>query len=53
MHEILLLTTLSCSDAGVLMQKIRADENLDRNIKIELVQTLRHSVPECQWDAND
>jgi len=53
--ELLLYTTLSCQQTDALMLRIRADDNLDEKIKIELVETVRDSAPECDWywDAND
>jgi hypothetical protein len=35
------------------MLKIKANEDLENFIKIELVETVKESVPECKWDAND
>jgi hypothetical protein len=37
------------------MLRIRANENLDDRLKVELVETVRDSAPECEfyWDAND
>jgi len=35
------------------MLKIKANEDLENFIKIELVETVKESTPECKWDAND
>ena len=37
------------------MLKIKANQNLNDMLKVELVETLRDSAPECDWywDAND
>ncbi len=53
--ESLLYTTLSCQQTDALMLRIKANENLDDEIKIELVETVKDSAPECDWywDAND
>ncbi len=53
--ELLLYTTLSCQQTDALMLKIKANENLSNMLKVELVETLRDSAPECEWywDAND
>jgi len=55
MAEILLYTTLSCTQTNALMLRIEANDNLSDNVKIELVETVRDSAPECDWywDAND
>ena len=55
MAELLLYTTLSCTQTNALMLRIEANENLSDNVKIELVETVRESAPECEWywDAND
>ncbi len=55
MAEILLYTTLSCTQSSALMLRIQANENLPDNVKVELVETVRDSAPECDWywDAND
>ena len=55
MIELLLYTTLSCTQADSVMFRIRANENLDDSLKFELVETIKESAPECShyWDAND
>jgi len=53
MLELLLYSTLSCPDADALMLTINKQKNLDAEIKIELIETVKESTPECYWDAND
>ena len=53
MLEILLYSTLTCPQADAIMLKIKANEDLENFIKIELVETVKESTPECEWDAND
>ena len=55
MVEVLLYTILSCQDADALMLRIKAQKHLEPRIQIELVETIKESVPECDfyWDAND
>ena len=55
MLELLLYTTLSCTEADAVMFRISANEYLDNALKIELIETVKESVPECNfyWDAND
>ena len=45
-----------CSDADALIFKIKANKSeLSPRVVIELVETVKESVPECSyyWDAND
>ena len=55
MAEFLLYTTLSCQQTSAIMLKIETSQYLDNLIKVELVETLKESAPECEWywDAND
>ena len=54
MIEILLYSTLSCSDADAIMFRMRNKKNLDNQVKIELIEAVKESTPECYpWDAND
>ena len=55
MVELLLYATMSCADADALMIRVKAHEDLEPKIQIEIVETIKDSVPECRyyWDAND
>jgi len=53
MIEFLLYSSLSCSDADAIMLRMRNHEGLSNQVKIELVETVKESTPECYWDAND
>jgi hypothetical protein len=55
MIELLLYATMSCADADALMLRIKAQDHLPPAIQVELVDTIKDSVPECRyyWDAND
>ena len=55
MVEFLLYSTMACTDADALILRIRKHENLKPEWKLELVETIKESVPECRfyWDAND
>ena len=54
MIEILLYSTLSCSDADSIMFRMRNHKDLDNQVKIELIEAVKESTPECYpWDAND
>ncbi len=55
MLEVLFYSTLTCTQADAIMLRMRANENLSNIVKIELVETVKESVPQCDWywDAND
>ena len=55
MVELLLSTTMACADADKIMLRIITNEHLNESWKIELVETIKDYVPECDfyWDAND
>ena len=54
MFEFLLYSSLSCPDADAMILRIQKHENLKPEWKLELVETVKGSVPECYpWDAND
>tara|TARA_Y100000015_G_scaffold27991_1_gene27206 strand:+ start:1370 stop:1513 length:144 start_codon:yes stop_codon:yes gene_type:complete len=45
-----------CADADALMLRIQQNRSeLSPKVVIELVETVKESVPECEfyWDAND
>jgi len=49
------MRSMSCADADALLFRIKAQNHLDPKIQIELVDTIKDYVPECDfyWDAND
>ena len=54
MLDLLLYSGMICADADALMLKIKANRSeLPPKVVIELVETVKESVPECHWDAND
>ena len=53
MFELLLYASMSCPDADAIIFRIKKHENLKPEYKLELVETVKDSVPECYWDAND
>ncbi len=55
MLELLFYSSMTCTDADALMLKIKAQQHLEPRIQIELVETIKESVPQCDfyWDAND
>ena len=56
MIELLLYSNMACADADALMLRIKKNRvELPPRVVIELVETVKESVPECDfyWDAND
>ena len=56
MFELLLYSGMMCADADALIIRINANRSeLPKEIVVELVETVKESVPECEfyWDAND
>ena len=55
MFDLLLASSMMCADADALIFKIRKNTSeLSPRIVVELVDTVKESVPECDdyWDAN-
>ena len=53
MIELLLYSSMACADAEALMLRITKNKDLPPLVKVELVETVKESVPNCKWDAND
>ena len=54
MLELLFYTTLTCSQTDAIMLKIENNANLSSVLKVELIEVMKESTPECYpWDAND
>jgi len=53
MVDLLLYSSLLCEDADAIMLRIKANENLDNVVKVELIDTMKEATPNCPWDAND
>jgi hypothetical protein len=56
MVELLLYSGMLCADADALMIRIKTNKpELPKEIVVELIETVKESVPECEfyWDAND
>ena len=51
MLELLLYANMTCQDAESLMLRISKHQDLPPIVKVELVETVKESVPECRWDA--
>ena len=53
MIALLLYAGIACPDADAMILRIEKHEGLKPEWKIELVETIKDSIPECYWDAND
>ena len=56
MLDLLLYSGMLCADADAIIIGIKKNRSeLDPRIVVELVETVKESVPECNhyWDAND
>ena len=53
MLELLFFSNMACPDADALILRIQKQKHLESEIRIELVETVKESVPECYWGAND
>ena len=53
MIEFLLYSSLNCRDADSIMLRMLNNENVSNQVKVELVEAIKESTPECYWDAND
>lgn len=51
MFEILLVTSLSCSDALNIISRIKLNPNLYSSYKEEMIQTIKEETKDCNWDA--
>jgi len=53
MLELLFYTTLTCQQTDAIILRMQKNENISNAFRIELVETMKESNPECYWDAND
>jgi len=53
MIDLLLYSSISCADADAIMLRIKKYEDLPEVVRVELVETVKESTPDCYWDAND
>ena len=53
MIELLLYSSLSCSDADSIMLRMKSNQNLSNQVKVELIEVMKESNPDCYWDAHD
>ena len=53
MVDLLLYSSLLCEDADAIMLRIKANEDMNSIVKVELINTIQEATPNCPWDAND
>tara|TARA_R100001463_G_scaffold91999_1_gene146720 strand:- start:3336 stop:3497 length:162 start_codon:yes stop_codon:yes gene_type:complete len=53
MLELLFYTTLNCQQTDAIILRMQQNENLGDALKVELVEVMKESNPECIWDAHD
>ena len=53
MIEFLLYSGIHCIDAKDMVQRIEANRDVSKIVRIEVIETIKEATPECKWDAND
>tara|TARA_R100000005_G_scaffold70005_1_gene37702 strand:- start:27 stop:188 length:162 start_codon:yes stop_codon:yes gene_type:complete len=53
MFELLLYSDINCTDAADMISRLNAHENMNNQVKVELVEVIQEATPDCPWDAND
>jgi len=53
MLELLFYSTLTCQQSDAVILRMQKNENISNALKIELVEVMKESNPECYWDAHD
>ena len=53
MIDLLLYSTIHCTDAEDMIRRVEANKNVDAIIRTEVIETVKEATPECNWDAND
>ena len=53
MIELLLYADISCTDASDIVRRLDAHKHMSNQIKVELIEVIQESTPNCPWDAND
>tara|TARA_R100000030_G_scaffold43895_1_gene33174 strand:+ start:1482 stop:1643 length:162 start_codon:yes stop_codon:yes gene_type:complete len=52
MVDLLLYATISCQDAADMISRVKANDNVNKIIQTEVVETLKEATPHCNWDAH-
>ena len=53
MFDFLLYSGIACIDAAEMISRIEANDNVNKIIRTEVIETVKEATPECNWDAND
>ena len=53
MFDLLLYSDILCTDAADMISRIDANQNMNNQVKVELIEVIQEATPECPWDAND
>ena len=53
MFDLLLYSGIQCTDAADMIRRIQENNSLSQLIRTEVIETVKESTPECNWDAND
>ena len=53
MFDLLLYSTIHCTDAEDMIRRIDANKSVDAIIRTDVIETVKEATPECNWDAND
>tara|TARA_B100000085_G_scaffold18943_1_gene16235 strand:- start:996 stop:1157 length:162 start_codon:yes stop_codon:yes gene_type:complete len=53
MIELLLYSSIACIDAVDVINRIEANDSVNKVIRTEVIETIKEATPECKWDAND
>ncbi len=53
MFEFLLYSGIHCTDAEDMIRRVEASNSVSKIVQTEVIETVKESTPECNWDAND
>ena len=53
MFELLLYSGIHCTDASDMIRRIDANQNMDNQVKVKLIEVIQEATPGCNWDAID
>ena len=53
MFDLLLYASIACQDATDMIGRVKANEDMSKVVKTEIVATIKEATPQCKWDAND
>jgi len=53
MIDLLLYASIACQDAADMIGRVKANEDMSKIVRTEIVETLKEATPHCKWDAHD